>query len=78
MCRVITYSLAGFAHCAVADSWDIENPERITLPTYDPSENFDVKCIAAVGNQVWIGAGPSIFILDGETLNREVCYIEFR
>lgn len=59
---------------AVADSWDTENPEQISLPTYDPSENFDVKCIAGVGDKVWVGAGPSIFILDGETLSREVSW----
>ena len=59
---------------AVADSWDTENPERISLPTYDPSENFDVKCIAGVGDKVWVGAGPSIFVLDGETLSREVSW----
>lgn len=46
--------------------WDIDNPERITLPCANPNERHDVKCIAAVGDRIWVGAGPSIFFLNAE------------
>lgn len=52
-------------------SWDIENPERITLPSSDPSEYYDVKCLVGVGDRLWVGTGPSIFFLDTETYTRE-------
>ena len=57
---------------SVAGSWDIENPEKIMLPSSDPNEYFDVKCMAGVEDRIWVGAGPSIFLLDAETHSREV------
>lgn len=46
--------------------WDIDNPERITLPCANPNERHDIKCIAAVEGRIWVGAGPSIFFLNAE------------
>ena len=45
---------------------------KVSLPSADPNEYHDVKCIAEVGNRLWIGAGPSIFLLDEQTLERQV------
>ena len=46
--------------------WDIDNPERITLPCANPNEHHDIRCIACVGDRIWVGAGPSIFFLNAE------------
>ena len=57
----------------VQDTWDIHNPEKVTLPSYNATFCYDVKCITAVGNnEIWVGAGPSIFFLDEQTLDRRV------
>lgn len=66
-----TLSLESFLS-VVSGSWDVENPEKIALPSPDPGEYVDVKCIAEVGDRIWVGAGPSIFLLDAETHSREV------
>ena len=59
----------------VQDTWDIHNPEKVTLPSYNATFCYDVKCITAVGNnEIWVGAGPSIFFLDEQTLERRVSY----
>ena len=52
--------------------WDLENPLIITLPSHNPEVQNDVRCIAAVKDRVWVGAGPSIFFLSAENLQREV------
>ena len=53
------------------DTWDIHNPARVTLPSSNAAHCYDVKCIAAVGNnEIWVGAGPSIFFLDEQSLER--------
>lgn len=46
--------------------WDIDNPETITLPCANPNEQHEVKCIACVEDRIWVGAGPSIFLLNAE------------
>ena len=56
----------------VSPSWDIENPEVVNLPSSNPEVQNDVRCIAAVKDRVWVGAGPSIFFLSAENLQREV------
>lgn len=53
------------------DTWDIQNPAKLNLPSSNAAVCYDVRCIAAVGNnEIWIGAGPSIFFLDETTLER--------
>ncbi len=53
--------------------WDIENPERISLPNPIPDEYHDVRTIACVADRIWVGAGPSIFFLNAEDpIMREV------
>ncbi len=53
--------------------WDVENPERISLPSPNINEVYEVQCIAAVSDRIWVGAGPSIFFLDVELpASREV------
>lgn len=55
------------------ETWDIQNPDRIILPNPNLAISQDVKCIAAVGNnEIWVGAGSSIFFLDEQTLERRV------
>ena len=55
------------------DVWDIQNPERVTLPSCNAAICYDVKCIVAIGNnEIWVGAGPSIFFLDEQSLERRV------
>ncbi len=61
-----------FSPYAVSGAWDIDNPEKILLPSSDPNEYYDVKCMAGVGDRIWVGVGPSIFFLDAETHSREV------
>ena len=60
------------AVAVLQDAWDIQNPTKLTLPSCD-ANNYDVKCIASVGSELWIGAGPSVFFLDEESLERRVC-----
>ena len=53
------------------ETWDIQNPAKVTLPSSNAAFCYDVKCIAAIGNnEIWVGAGPSIFFLDEQTLER--------
>ena len=54
------------------DTWDIQNPTKLSLPSYDATVCYDVKCIASVGSELWVGAGPSIFFLDEQSLERRV------
>lgn len=57
------------------DTWDIQNPTNLALPSCDANICYDVKCIASVGSELWIGAGPSVFFLDEESLERRVCWL---
>ena len=60
------------------DTWDIQNPARVTLPSSNAAVCYDVKCIAAVGNnEIWVGAGPSIFFLDEQSLERCVSSVAY-
>ena len=53
--------------------WDIDNPDEITLPSFNPNEVSDVRCITCVKDRLWVGAGQSIFFLNAENPNiREV------
>ncbi len=55
--------------------WDVDNPERISLPSPNPNEVCEVQCMAGVGDRIWVGAGPSIFFLDAEApASREVSH----
>ena len=56
----------------VSSSWDLKNPQEISLPSHNPEVQNDVHCIAAVKDRVWVGAGPSIFFLSAESLDCEV------
>ena len=57
------------------DTWDIQNPTKLSLPSSNATVCYDVKCIAAVGNnEIWVGVGPSIFFLDEQTLERRVSF----
>ena len=69
---VITIIIHKCFPISVSPSWDIENPEIVSLPSFDPNIQNDVRCIAGVKDRVWIGAGPSIFFLSAENLQREV------
>ncbi len=44
---------------------DVDSPERISLPSPNVNEVYEVQCIAAVSDRIWV-AGPSIFFLDAE------------
>jgi hypothetical protein len=56
------------------ETWDIQNPTRLSLPSEliscDTNVCYDVKCIALVGNELWVGAGPSVFFVDEQGLER--------
>ena len=56
----------------VSLSWDLKNPQIISLSSHNPEVQNDVHCIAAVKDRVWVGAGPSIFFLSAESLDCEV------
>ena len=58
---------------AVAPSWDVENPEEIALSCPEPGDQDEVRCIAGVGDRVWVGVGSWIFCLNAENpSSREV------
>ena len=74
----MTVKLFSIVHFLIALAcWDLENPLIITLPSHNPKVQNDVRCIAAVKDRVWVGAGPSIFFLSAENLDCEVCSLEY-
>lgn len=70
---VILYrTIVAVTHNLVSLSWDLKNPQEISLPSHNPEVQNDVRCIAAVRDRVWVGAGPSMFFLSAESLDCEV------
>lgn len=59
----------------VAPSWDVENPEEISLPCLEPSDHDEVKCIAQVGDRIWVGVGSRIFFLNADNPSSREVYV---
>ena len=62
--RCLVFTL--FALTVRTNVWDIDNPEKITLPCANPNEQHDIMCMTCVEDRIWVGTGPSIFFLNAE------------
>ena len=57
---------------ATTGTWDILNPELITVPNPGPDMTHPIRCLTLVKNRLWIGTGPFLAFVEMDSLVREV------